>query len=295
MEIDRKELKLQARQAMSIVRPKFWVVALVYFLMTTGLSGLADILLRTADASSIYQLDMLAIFVSILLFLYTSVVGFGYTLWSLWTARRQGPGLGALVDGFSMVGRVIMLQLLILARTFLWMIPIAFFSTLLVMMLEPLLIAIPILIVPLIIVIAIVIFIIILRYALAQFLLADHPDDGPGVALRRSVEMMKNWTWELFLLDFSFIGWDVLSSLLSNVVLGVLLWQEGFFQALLAGANTPTLYNLYLSVNVSPQAMVLSSLIVLPLTLWLHPYRSVTRAGFYEARLRLQVDAAPPL
>ena len=42
MEIDRKELKRRAREAMGLARPRFWVVALVYFLMTTGLSYLTD-------------------------------------------------------------------------------------------------------------------------------------------------------------------------------------------------------------------------------------------------------------
>ena len=42
MEIDRGQIKAQARQAMSLTRPSFWIVTLVYILMTTGISSLAN-------------------------------------------------------------------------------------------------------------------------------------------------------------------------------------------------------------------------------------------------------------
>lgn len=44
MEIDRRELKRQAREAIRGSRPSFWVVTLVYLLMTTGVSTLAGLL-----------------------------------------------------------------------------------------------------------------------------------------------------------------------------------------------------------------------------------------------------------
>ena len=40
MEIDRKELKRQTRERMALTDPKFWVVALAYIVLTTGVSWL---------------------------------------------------------------------------------------------------------------------------------------------------------------------------------------------------------------------------------------------------------------
>ena len=42
MEIDRKELKRMAKESMSLSNPSFWIVTLVYVLMTTGVSAVAD-------------------------------------------------------------------------------------------------------------------------------------------------------------------------------------------------------------------------------------------------------------
>ena len=98
MVIDRRELKRQAREAIRVSRPSFWVVTLVYLLMTTGVSTLAGLLVPAPDTGNI---SLPALFLSILLSLYSTVVGFGFTLWSMWTSRKLSPGLGALADGFS--------------------------------------------------------------------------------------------------------------------------------------------------------------------------------------------------
>lgn len=53
MEIDRRELKRQAREAIRLSRPSFWVVTLVYLLMTTGVSTLAGLLVPAPDTGNI--------------------------------------------------------------------------------------------------------------------------------------------------------------------------------------------------------------------------------------------------
>ena len=53
MEIDRRELKRQAREAIRGSRPSFWVVTLVYLLMTTGVSTLAGLLVPAPDTGNI--------------------------------------------------------------------------------------------------------------------------------------------------------------------------------------------------------------------------------------------------
>ena len=46
-----------------------------------------------------------------LITLYLWVMSFGLDLWSLWTTRHLDPGMNALFQGFSVVGRVIWLNI----------------------------------------------------------------------------------------------------------------------------------------------------------------------------------------
>ena len=56
-----------------------------------------------------------------------------------------------------------------------------------------------------------------LSYAMAPFILAENPEMTASEAIAASKEMMDGHKWELFCLNFSFIGWE----LLSMVTLGV--------------------------------------------------------------------------
>lgn len=50
-------------------------------------------------------------------------------------------------------------------------------------------------------------------YAVAPFIMAENPDIGPDEAIGRSKHMMHGNRWRLFCLEFSFIGWKLLSLL----------------------------------------------------------------------------------
>lgn len=50
-------------------------------------------------------------------------------------------------------------------------------------------------------------------YAMMPYILAEHPDMAPSEAIARSKEMMDGNRWRLFCLQFSFIGWGILSML----------------------------------------------------------------------------------
>ena len=140
----------------------------------------------------------------------------------------------------------------------------------------------------------VVLWAVMLRYALANYLLADQPNDGAAAAVRRSAALMQGWKWELFKLEFSFVGWELINLVLSGLVMAVLLRQTGFYQSLTAMDYQNTLL-VWETVSSGTLAMVLTNLVTLPLSLWLTPYRSVTRAGFYDARLKLQRDSAPQM
>lgn len=294
MEIDRRELKRQAREALWASRPSFWVVTLVYLLMTTGISTLAGLFVSAPDPGSV---SLLALFLSILLALYSTVVSFGFTLWSMWTSRKLAPGLGALADGFSVAFLVIVTSVLVWLHTFVWSllcVP-AVWLVLVLILLSP---ASSFFLVP-VLALGVMAFSywVSLRYALTYYLLADHPDHGAAAAVRRSVELTRGWKWELFKLDLSFLGWELLDLLLYTLALVLVLAQGGFFQSISLEryAETYAAYQIILSFPRSALILLLASI---PVKLWLYPYRSVTMAGFYDARLRLQREGPvemPPL
>ena len=134
MKIDRKGLKAQAKQAIRAAAPVFWLVTLVYLLLTEGLSTVVGWLAPTFQPADLLwggTVGWLSLFISILLTLYLWVMDFGYRLWALRVTRSQQAGYGTLLEGFGIAGRVIAMNLLILLFTFLWSLLLIFVTTIL--------------------------------------------------------------------------------------------------------------------------------------------------------------------
>lgn len=294
MEIDRNELKHLARERISLTDPKFWVIALAYIAMTTGVSWLISFLPLPEDRT-------VQLFFQLLLTLYRTVVQFGLCLWALWTYRQLDPDTGALTQGFSVAGRVILMELGIYIRVLCWYFPVAFVLAIPVVLLllnstsaaagtlSLLLFAAGLIA---------VIIVLHLRYALAPYLLADRPDDGSTIPILRSAALMRGWKWELFKLEFSFVGWELINLFLTLMVILFFLDRAGlsFPQIILDEMQ----YSKAMAVISSPPVLILSTLVTTPVFLWLTPYRETARAGFYDARLLAASDAAdqpemPPL
>ena len=117
----------------------------------------------------------------------------------------------------------------------------------------------------------------------------DRPEAGAIAPVRESVAMMQGWKWEYFKLDFSFFGWYLLNFLLSlGVELAFIL--PAVLELLQAAEVDPAL--LVNGLELPWTAALLSTLIQVPLSLWLDPYVAIAHAGFYQARV--QQAAAPP-
>ena len=58
-------------------------------------------------------------------------------------------------------------------------------------------------------------------FSMAEFIVRDNPDMPTSEVLRKSQEMMKGHKWELFVLELSYIGWILLSSLTFGILLFV--------------------------------------------------------------------------
>ncbi|MBQ8201354.1 MAG: DUF975 family protein [Clostridia bacterium] len=58
-------------------------------------------------------------------------------------------------------------------------------------------------------------------YSLAMFFLADHPETSSLACIRRSKEVMKGRRMEMFMLEISFLGWNLLIMLLQSMIIGM--------------------------------------------------------------------------
>lgn len=278
MEIDRKQLKRRARESMSLSNPSFWVVALVYILMTTGVSYLVD-----------FAPDAVYPFFYIAYTLYSWVAVFSFRLWSLWTCRRLEPGLGSLMEGFSVSGRVILMELMLLIRSMGWCMILAIPASL-VMLAAPT----PVVITAVVIFLVVGVEIILLRYSLAPYVLADYPDLGPAVAVNHSLRLTKGWIGELVKLHLSFLGWHVLSVVLAMAGMAIGMMISGDLAALMT-LPLEEIPNQVQNAVYAPLTSLLSTLVSLPVTLYLTPYIEVTVAEFYHARTQLGDHMGNPL
>ena len=132
-----------------------------------------------------FQPSALASFIDTALQLVMMIVSAGFTIFIFNTIRSAGAVYGNLLDGFSIAGKVILLNLLEGLLIGLWSL---------------------LLIVPGIIAIY--------RYRMALYILIDNPEKSVIQCLRESREMMQGHKGELFLLDLSLLGWMILDALI---------------------------------------------------------------------------------
>ncbi len=207
MEIRRAELKERSKDLIARSRPRVLLVGLVYialsivmYLLSTQLLGInfsetglalykdyletgnLDYALEVASRMSPpFYAVVLSWISDFLMYL----VGAGFTLFLLNTIRRTDACFGNLLDAFPLFFKLFMLSLLTGIFIFLW-------SLLLVV---PGIIA-------------------AYRYRQALYIMLDDPDKSVLQCIRESKEMMKGHKGELFVMDLSFIGWNILSNTL---------------------------------------------------------------------------------
>lgn len=113
-----------------------------------------------------------------------SILSAGFVIFLLNTVRRVDACYGNLLDGFGMFGRIILLNILQYVFIVLWS----------MLFIIPGIIA-------------------AYKYRMALYLLIDHPEMSVMQCIRESKKMMDGHKGELFVLDFSFIVWDLLASI----------------------------------------------------------------------------------
>lgn len=292
MRIDRRDLKWRARDAMRAACPNALFMTFLYLLLTSGLPSVVSWFVADplGDVMHLYQqgitldralplmlrmVGRMGLFLNILMAICGVVIDFGYRIWCLNTARGEQGAIGDLFDGFSMVGRILWLRVLILVYGFLWSLAI-FMPALLGVLIGGL---VP-LIGPLISVAVFVLAVVaclsrVLRYSMADYCLADEPEMGASWALRRSRRMMEGRVKDYVVLLLSFLGWFVAMGLIVAALESVLF----VVASMLHGGAAPQAETggvVWLLVSVLP------TLASLPLGLWLKPYMTITECNFYE-------------
>lgn len=228
MYIDRKELKSRSKLLIGSSKPSIILVGLVVvavLLLITLLSARLQIsnsdwqrilnLLeegKTSAAAKVYESAVPTFgetLVILALRIVSSIFSLGFIIFLLNSVRRADPVWGNLLDGFGVFWRYIGLAILESLFIFLW-------SLLLVV---PGIIA-------------------AYRYRMAVYLLIDRPELSPLECIRESKRMMAGHKGELFVLDLSFIGWNLLCQI-PIAGIAVMIWVVPY---------TETVYAMYYDV-----------------------------------------------
>lgn len=156
-------------------------------------------LLTPAVLAVIGVVVIIAVSVGIALFLIGSPLRLGRRIYYTQLQRAQPAPFGTLLSRFNIFGRAVGLRLFTAVFIWLWML---------------------LLIVPGIVAS--------FRYAMAPYLMAEHPEMGIREAVNISKRMMKGHKADLFVLYLTFIGWAILATLPCG--LGW-LWLNPYIQA----------------------------------------------------------------
>lgn len=215
------ELKLRARTYMTQAKPRPVLVGIVYFALSAvfaylssrilgvGLTqeNLAQYMEHVMNGNYEYAVEYLArvspsstaYLLEFLLNAVMTIVSVGFMIFLLNTVRGVGACMENLLDGFAFFWKIILISILEGILIALW-------SLLLVV---PGIIA-------------------AYRYRMAYYILIDHPEYSPLQCIRESKKMMRGHKWELFGLDFSFIGWWFLG-VMPIVGYLVQIWTKPYF------------------------------------------------------------------
>lgn len=132
---------------------------------------------------------MVAAFLGIVTTLLTQVVQCGYYVYHLRLRRGETSDCATLFDGFLFPGKIILLSVVMSIFVTLWSL-LFFFPGIIALY----------------------------RYRFAYYNLCSDPDMGVMEALRLSIQQTRGYKWQLFVLDLSFLGWELLCVLTAGIL-----------------------------------------------------------------------------
>lgn len=284
-----KDLRNRARTSIAASTSSVVLTAFVYYLLTTCLTTVVNLAVGSPldDYSQLVSAGidptiairafsgtsaLLSMVLDVAIALFVLVMSFGFQFYMLRVLRQEESSLNDLFFGFSRVGRVLGVELVLYLYLLLWAIvfsiPLlavlfAFSSGISDVGLSALMVVWAVLMVVAVMLVA-------CRYAQALYLVMDRDELGPLAAMRESKRLMRGNVWRFIRLFLSFLGWFVIFGLVSAVpdILTNVIAIPDWLMSLLTLASS------------------------LPMMLWLVPYVSAATAAFYEDLIG-QPSAAP--
>lgn len=198
---NRVQLKAEAKSITKSAAVSAYVFTLIYLVITFVLSMILEFATGATAAELSTALEMeipfptlglsplMVTFISILISLVSMVLSAGYVIYTMGVRKGRVMPYASMFDGFTFVGRVIILQILMAVYIFLW----------------SLLLFIPGIIAG-------------YRYRFALYNLCENPQLSPSEALNMSKAQTRGHKWELFVLDLSFLGWNILCGLTMGIL-----------------------------------------------------------------------------
>lgn len=177
--IDRKQVKRDVKQMLTDAQVSPKAMVALYL-------GIVVVLNLLDNSTS--TIGVLSTFINIFTSLLALVLCAGFVLYCMAIRRGERAEFLTLFDGFSFVGKVILLHIIMYFFVFLW----------------TMLFIIPG-------------FIALYRYRFALYNLCENPGIGAMEALEMSKRQTYGYKMQLFMLDLSYMGWILLASLPSGI------------------------------------------------------------------------------
>ena len=208
MVLDRSALKRESKALLKTARVNPYLFTLLALAISLVVGAIDNYVAMDDDLAYLYSMQsgmdlsflalhrafptVVVLFVSIVCTLLTVVLGAGEYLYHLGIRRGEEMPYVTLFDGFAFAGKIILLFIVQYIFIFLW----------------SLLLVIPGIVAA-------------YRYRFAILNLCENPEIGVMEAINMSKEQTRGFKWQLFVLDLSFIGWE----LLAGLTLGILnIW-----------------------------------------------------------------------
>lgn len=328
MTYERKALKSNCRRILRTARPRVWVVTLVFLLLVSVLPALLSALIPNPVSGFLVQAlaaglpvtapeDMerlvgwallvaggtlaLSAALGVLEALYRALMRYGYCGYALMTYRGNGA-FGDLLSGFRVFARTVGAAVLTWVFRLLWGLLILLVGGSLcfaaaAFLDDPGVAVVLTCLVDLGMAVALVY--VSYRYCLTPYYVVTQREEGAFEAVSAGWHAMKGNVGRRFVLDLSFLGWELLVAglRLATALIGLLsvgLMNAGILHDLEAliqiAPRTYPVAVLRAAVEIlAPAAVQLALVLVavllvpLPLVLWLKGYKALAAAGFYEA------------
>lgn len=240
-QIDRRQCKWDAAELLQSAQVSPKGMTALYMALLLGLSLI----------SNVGGEGFLGIFVSIFAALLSTVLGAGFVMYCMAVRRGERAEYLTLFDGFSFVGKLILLDIVIGFFIFLW----------------TMLFIIPG-------------FIAAYRYSFAKYNLYENPGIGVMEALDMSKRQTLGYKAQLFMLDLSYFGWLLLAGLPSAYLTTTV--NRDMTAALLYGIPAP---ETYFGVPILVLS-VLFSLWHLVICLFFYPNYICVQLAYFETAKR---------